>query len=614
MRRPGPGWSVSFLEELKRRNVYRVAVAYAIVGWMAVQVTSVFAPALRLPEWVVSLVALVAVIGFPVALVLSWVYEMTPTGLRRTDDVPLEHSIAHVTAQKLNYVIIGALTALLLFVVVDAYVLRDGAAVASSEAAPPASAAPPEAAREVLRNSVAVLPFANLSPNPDDAFFAQGIHEEVLNQLAKLGALHVIARTSVLPYADGKTAIPDIARQLNVQTVMEGSVRYAGDNVRITAQLIDPNTGAHLWSEAYQRQFDDIFAIQADIAMNIANALRAEFSVGEQQAIERPLTSSAEAYALYLQARPAQAEFASALQLLDRAIALDPSFAAAHGRKAMIYSAMLTNTAIGNAVRSEDRAEVERLVRESAGRALAIDAAQIHAQVALDAAEVQRWRWSQLRMPSAQQLTVQSQPAAVWAQAWMGNVAGALVPSEQWADIDPNVAGPFLNLGVLYAYAGDRARSNRALRRALEIAPRNPLLRSWLAYNAIATGDTDGALAEFTRIQEQLGDNAPVVFLVEMAYGYGRLGRRDDAQSLFARIEQRAKAQDIGSGGWALAYLAIGDEARALEQLEIAAEKARKHESDSGYLSLMNLRMNFLGDPLIATPRFADVLARIRGD
>ena len=252
---------------------------------------------------------------------------------------------------------------------------------------------------------MAVLPFANLSPNADDAYFAQGIHEEVLNQLAKLDALSVIARTSVLRYADGKTSLPDIARELNVQTVMEGSVRYAGDNVRITAQLIDPKTGTQLWSEAYQRKFEDIFAIQADIAMNIANALRAEFSLEEQREIERPLTTSPEAYALYLRTRTAALASDAVLALLDRAIELDPSFAAAYGRRAVIYSSMLTNTVFGNAVRREDRTDVERLLRESAQRALALDPEEPLGQAALVSVDVQRWYWSVLRVPSAQQLT-----------------------------------------------------------------------------------------------------------------------------------------------------------------------------------------------------------------
>jgi TolB-like protein/Tfp pilus assembly protein PilF len=608
---------VPFLDELKRRNVGRVAVAYAIVAWMIVEVMSVFAPALKMPEWVMSLVALVAIIGFPIALVLSWVYELTPAGLRRTDEVPAGQSIARVTAQKLNYLIIGALAVALVFVVVDAYVLPEGttaiAPAASAPAPSPATGAAAQGTRAVLANSVAVLPFANLSPNADDAYFAQGIHDEVLNQLAKLDALSVIARTSVLRYADGKTSLPDIARELNVQTVMEGSVRYAGDSVRITAQLIDPKTGTQLWSEAYQRKFEDIFTIQADIAMNIANALRAEFSLEEQREIERPLTTSPEAYALYLQSSTSELALDAARALLDRAIELDPSFAPAYGRRAVVYSRMLTNTVLRNAVRSEDRTEVERLLRESAQRALALDPKEFQGQAALDAIDVQRWYWSVLRVPSAQQLPVLT-PAAAWVHAWKGNLAAILSVSERWAEIDPNVLGPYLNLGVLYAYAGDREASNRALRRALEFGPGFNLALAFIAYNAVAAGNTEAAFEALAQLQRALGDNPPVVFLPEMAYAYGRLGRRDEAQRLFALIEAAANERDIGTGGWALAYLAIGDEKTALEKLEAAAVKVRNHESDPGYLSLMNLKMNFLADPLVATPRFAEVLARIHGD
>jgi tetratricopeptide (TPR) repeat protein len=169
-------------------------------------------------------------------------------------------------------------------------------------------------------------------------------------------------------------------------------------------------------------------------------------------------------------------------------------------------------------------------------------------------------------------------------------------------------------LGVLYAYAGDRDASNGALGRALEINARAALARAWVFYNAVASNDRERALAELARLQEILGDNPPIVFLLEIGYAYGRLGLRDDAQRVFAKVEAAAREQDIGAGGWALAYLAVGDETRALEQLEAAAAKVARHEADAGYLSLMNLRMNFLADPLVTTPRFAEVLARIRGD
>jgi TolB-like protein len=365
---------MSFFAELKRRNVFRVAAAYAVIGWMVVQVTSVFGPALRLPDWIVSLLALIVVIGFPIILAFAWVYELTPEGLKRTDDVPRDDSIAHVTGQKINYIIIASLIAAVLFVVADRFVIRDRAATGTAPAQASVQAPSPlSEQRAVLPNSVAVLPFANMSPNPADAYFAQGVHEEVLNQLAKLKAVNVIARTSVLRYADTQTSIPDIARELNVQTVMEGSVRYAGDSVRITAQLIDPKTGAHLWSEAYQRKIDDVFAIQADIAMNIANALRAEFSIEEQHAIEQRPTSSAEAYALYLKARVPGAESEQRLALVDRALDLDPRFAAAYGLKASVLAARFVNTAVQNAAPPEQRDDLDQRVRDNAARALAID-------------------------------------------------------------------------------------------------------------------------------------------------------------------------------------------------------------------------------------------------
>ena len=610
---------MSLLSELKRRNIYRVGAAYAIVAWVLVQVASVFVPALNLPSSVVSFLAFVALLGLPVALIVAWLYEVTPQGLKRTDDAPQDAALVQVKAQRLNYVIIGALAIAVVLLAVDRYAFRGPGAPTISEAvaAPAASAAERTAAqtgtRELLANSVAVLPFANLSPDPENAYFAQGIHEEVLNQLAKIEALNVIARTSVLRYVNTEMQIPEIARELNVKTVMEGSVRYAGNDVRITAQLIDPATGAHLWSEAYQRKIDDVFAIQADIAMNIANALRAEFSLEEQRAIEQPPTSSAEAYDLYLRARAlANDNAVVAHELLDRAIALDPDFAAAYAVKARMYSALLGNNVAGNAVRPEQREATLRQVREYADRALALVPGEPLALAVLATLDVQQWRWS--RISADQDVRVVFNPAAVWVHSWAGNPRLMLPASEQWALLDPNVSGTHLNLGVLYAYAGDRERSNRSFRRAIDLAPASPLPRAWIAYNASAAGDVERALAELQSVERVLGENPPIVFLPELAYAYGRIGRADDARRFFARIEAAGKERDIGTGSWALGYLAIGDDERALAQLELAATKARNHEPDVAYLNLMNLKMNFLNDPRVTTPRFAEVLARVRGD
>jgi adenylate cyclase len=612
---------MSLWTELKRRNVYRVGAAYAIVAWVLVQVASVFVPALNLPSSVVSFLAFIALLGLPVVLVVAWLYDVTPEGLKRTDAAPQDPAVAQLKAQRLNYVMIGAVIAAVALIAVDRFVSSDGAATVAAEtaagaasAAAPPIAPPAQATTDaMLPNSVAVLPFANLSPNADDAYFAQGMHEEVLNQLFKLGKLNVIARTSVLRYANTEMPIPEIARELNVKTVMEGSVRYAGDDVRITAQLIDPATGAHLWSEAYQRKIDDVFAIQADIAMNIANALRAEFSLEEQRAIEQPPTSSPEAYELYLRARALAIDNAAvAHELLDQAIALDPDFAAAYAVKARIYSTLLGNNVAGNAVRPEQREATLRQVREYADRALALAPAEPLALAVLGTLDVQQWRWSQLS--AGKDMRSAFNPATVWVHAWAGNPQLILPASEQWTRLDPNVSGTHLNLGVLYAYAADLERSNRSFRRAVELAPANVLARAWIAYNAAAAGDVERAFAELQSVERVLGENPPIVFLPELGYAYGRIGRADDARRFFTRLEAAGKERDIGTGSWALGYLAIGDEQRALEQLELAATKARNHEPDVAYLNLMNLKMNFLNDPRVTTPRFAEVLGRIRGD
>jgi TolB-like protein len=204
--------------------------------------------------------------------------------------------------RRIEFALIGLLVLAVGFMLVDSYVLEDSDRLAevrqtASTVGSVAETPTPivvEESRDVLPNSVAVLPFENLSPDPDNAYFAAGIHEEVLNQLAKIDALNIIARTSMLQYADQTKSIPEIADELNVETVMEGSVRFADDRVLVTAQLIDPVTNSHLWSESYNREFADIFAIQADIAMNIANALEAEFSLEEQAQIEELPTDSPE--------------------------------------------------------------------------------------------------------------------------------------------------------------------------------------------------------------------------------------------------------------------------------------------------------------------------------
>jgi TolB-like protein len=478
-------------------------------------------------------------------------------------------------------------------------------------------AAAPIAARARLANSVAVLPLTNLSPNQADAYFAAGIHEEILNYLAKLKSLNVIARTSMTRYANTDKTIPEIGEELNVETILEGSVRYADDRVRVTTQLIDAQSGAHLWSEAYERDFKDIFAIQADIAMSVANALNATFSPEEQREIERAPTISPEAYALQLQlldlaARGNQGE--QMLALADLMIARDANFATPYAYKAVTYSSLLINTTVGSA---RNRAETEALARSNAERALALDPANAAASAALINLDLFNWRWADARRAWERQYELTGRPGTnyfIWALSWMRQFERAIEVQELNLARDPNYWGAHWYLGIVNLYAGNADAAAAAFRRGIEIAPSLSLQHSWLAWAEIARGNDAAALRELQAAETLLGDNRALISLIDLVYSHGRLGRSADAARLFAEVQTAAASQDIGTGGWAAAYLGIGDREKALEQLRLGAERARDKVLDPGFFTLMNLRMNTTKDPVLELPEFSAARERLTGD
>ena len=228
--------------------------------------------------------------------------------------------------------------------------------------------------------------------------------------------------------------------------------------------------------------------------------------------------------------------------------------------------------------------------------------------------DILTWHWADAGRAVPLVDLTELPPPQLWLVSWMGNHAEAVRLGERTVALDPNDGGAHFGLGVIYAYAGDRAASLPSLERANELAPAVPLIRAWFAYNAIALGDSARALADLQLVERMLGNNRIITFLPELAYAYSRIGRGDDARRLFDEIRTIGDRADIGVGSWVLAYLAIGDEEEALKRLEALAEKARNHEPDQGYINIMNLKMNFLADPRIEEPRFAEVLSRIRGD
>jgi adenylate cyclase len=316
---------MSFIGELKRRNVIRVAVLYFVSAWLLLQLTDVLSSLLPVPEWTGSLVFLLLLIGLPPALVFAWVYEMTPEGLKREKDVDRSHSITPQTGKKINVVITVLLVLAIAGMVVDRLI--------PEQAAPPQVVEQAGEATAVGRNSIAVLPFSDLSEEGDQQFFTDGLSEELLNLLVRVDGLRVASRTSAFGYRDSSLGIPQIAASLGVAHVLEGSVRKSGDRIRVTAQLIEAATDRHLWSENYDRELEDIFAIQDEIGKAIVDALKDELGLSNVTTVDvRASTSNMDAYALYLEAREKflkRQDLLESIELFTRATELDPQFARA---------------------------------------------------------------------------------------------------------------------------------------------------------------------------------------------------------------------------------------------------------------------------------------------
>src|SRR5256884_7885332 len=252
----------NFFSELKRRNVYKVAVAYAVVGWLLVQVATQIFPFLEIPNWIVRLVIILIAIGFPIALVIAWAFEITPQGIERTEVADTMPVAAGQKKHAWIYVaIVGAVLSIGLF-----FLGRYGFRNATSSSS------------ELPAKSIAVLPFDNLSRDPDNAYFAEGVQDEILTRLAKVADLKVISRTSTQRFKSAPSDLRDIAKQLGVTNILEGSVQKANDQVRMNVQLINALSDAHLWAEIYDRKVTDIFSVESEIAKTIADTLQAKLS------------------------------------------------------------------------------------------------------------------------------------------------------------------------------------------------------------------------------------------------------------------------------------------------------------------------------------------------
>ena len=464
---------MDLFKELKRRNVIRVGLAYLVLSWLLLQVGDVVFDALRLDDSALTIMLVILGLGFIPVVVFAWIYELTPEGVKRESEIDHDRSITHQTGHKLNTVIVVLLVAALGLFAWD----RFGTGDAETPAATTTAA-------QTGQRSIAVLPFADMSADGDHAYFADGIAEELLNVLAQVDGLKVAARTSSFKFRGDEHDIVEIGNALQVATVLEGSVRKAGDQVRITAQLIDVAGGYHLWSETYDRELDNILAVQDEIATSIVEALKLELQL-QPKNIATGRVDSGAAYDLYLRGRelarePNKAAFVRALQFYEEALAIDPDFAPAHGA---IASAWVWLEDYGGVAAQEafDRAE------PAARRALELDPTRADALTAMGFLEDRQY----------------------------DNPAAAIDYFERALEMNPAHVEAY----TLYADAlgdlGDHMHALKIRREAVERDPLSTFLKSRLAALLINMGRIDEAKGLLDEIFAINPDDT---------YGYEELG------------------------------------------------------------------------------------------
>jgi len=550
---------MSLIAEFKRRNVFRVGAGYAIVAWLLVEVASVVMPALHLPDWTLTFLIFVILAGFPLALILAWAFELTPEGIKREKDVESAESIRQQTGRKLDFAIIGLLAIAVIYFAADKFALQAVPEQVEAAAEPVPAGAP--AARE---GSIAVLPFANRSADEADAFFVDGMHDDILTHLARIRSLKVISRTSVMEYRNTTKNLKTIGRELGAATILEGGVQRAGAQIRVNVQLIDAETDEHLWAEIYDRQLTaaNIFTIQSEIATAIADALRATLSTEERELLETVPTENMAALEAYFRGKQrmekrSTAALAEAVDDFSRAIELDPNFALAYVGLADSYTLQLEYSDL-----SIDEGLVK--ARAAVDKALALDDRLAEAYTSLGSIEHDRNDYEAAE--AAYQRALELNPNYVTAYHWyaillngplgrrdesleliekaaelaprspiiLQNVGGmydsvgrfdeSLVWLRKSIEIDPNFMGGYLWIGGHYWRAGGRLdEAARWLRKCVSVDPGNPNNLAMLGSLYLDLGDLDRA--EYW--SERSIELAPAGFRPNLAMQHLHLYRND---------------------------------------------------------------------------------------
>jgi len=585
---------MSFFGELSRRNVIRVGVAYAIVAWLILQVADIVLENIGAPAWVMQTLMLLLGLGFFIAAIFAWAYEVTPEGIKRESEIDRSQSITGVTGHKLNRVITGLLIVALAYFIWEARFSDSPAAESQASVTTIAAEEPEITATSPADLSIAVLPFENRSALPEDAFFAEGMHDDLLTTLANIGAMKVISRTSVMRYADTTMSIPEIADELGVATILEGGVQRAGTKVRINVQLIDASTDEHLWAKIYDRALtaENLFAIQSEISTSIADALHATLSPEEEQRINTAPTDSLEAFDHYLRGRQLMATRAvdeleaSTVEFL-KAVEIDPQFALAWVGVAdshsllenygnVLYGAFfdIRDRAINKALEinpnlGEAYASLGALLDDKGDRAGAEDAFLKSIRFSPNYATGYHWLSNMLRnnlLRVEEALTyglraAELDPNSAVILASLTNVYRDMGDDEKFAryarqvaTAHPGFPGGLWNIARLAAQEGDRVSAIETLRNLTRDNPGSASNLYFLSRSYASIGAFDEARESVQLLGEQFAGHA-LVDLGEIFVALA-VGDTPDTRSTIATILENAPATaEAGNAGYAALYL-----------------------------------------------------------
>jgi TolB-like protein/Flp pilus assembly protein TadD len=620
-----------FFGELKRRNVYKVAVAYAVVSWLLIQVATQVFPFFEIPNWAVRFVVLLLILGFPVALILSWAFEITPEGIKRESEVAHERSKTRHTGRRivgLTIVVAVIAAGLLVFQLVrskSAVTPRSASEQLRRDRQSEAATGSTGPAAEIAAKSIAVLPFDNLSDDKSNAYFAEGIQDEILTRLSKIASLKVISRSSTQKYKSSPDNLRDVGRQLGVANLLEGSVQKIANAVHVNVQLIRAATDEHLWAESYNRKLDDVFGVEGEVASAIADQLNAKLSGTEQKAVTDKPTQNAAAYDAYLRGLSIEHKqygyeaYQQAARDYIEAVQLDPNFAFAWARLAVLRSFLFFNAV-------DQNTNTAGAVKEAADRAMALAPEAGESWIAQGAyryrvlrdfaGAVTAYKQAQIRLPNNSYLLQN----LAFVQRRLGLWQDAETTFKKALELDPR---DFQLLGSIggefYTYLRRFDEARAAMDRALEISPDSASTRASKAVTFQNEGRLDEAAQELARIPADVTDDFVVsarinqaiyerhfdqaisvierklssvpagqpfdsvteLALVQLGFCQQWTGRDADARRSFSRAIEAIKPKPDGSvppdangtpNTLALAYAGLGEKAKALEQAQRAVK------------------------------------------